>query len=150
MSQPQMVVLGRDGGLSQLRNQKQKTWEGALVLFEHRVCPPQLPLTWSSTRRLSSRAPTWRTAPCSCSSAPWRRTASQPRPPRPTPPQATDAFCASPPRSTTTGSPTSDPRTAATRGSGMTATGEPSFIASSLHWPDTLQACIGFRIAGSL
>lgn len=34
------------------------------------------PLTWSSMRRLSSRAPTWRTVPCSCSSAPWRRTAS--------------------------------------------------------------------------
>lgn len=108
------------------------------------VCLPQLHLTWYLTRRLYNRLPTWRTGLCSCCNVPWRRTASQPLLSTPTPPQATGAFSASPPRFTTMASLTSAPRMAAMHGSGMTATGRP-WLHWSVSYPAWCSLCAQIR-----
>lgn len=100
---------------------------------------PQRLQTWCSTLRWWSRPPTWRTGPCSCCSAPTRRTAWPPPPAR-RPPPPTAACCASPRRSTTTASPTSGPKRTGTPGSGTTVTGRMTAMMSGSYY-HSIKSC---------
>lgn len=83
----------------------------------------QRPLTWCWTLRRWSRPPTWRTGPCSCCNVLLRRNACLP-PPKTCLSTPTAGYCASPPRSTTTASPTSGLKLTDSLGCGTTVIGQ--------------------------
>lgn len=76
------------------------------------------------TRPWCRRQPTSRTGPCTCSTAPQKKTAWPARPAQPTGHTATGVYSGSPPRSTTWDELTSGPKLGAIPGCGTSVMGE--------------------------